>query len=191
MWVQTRPKHEESFWRSRYRRSYDDGHFQTGRMSTTLPPPTPFGHPPQQRVTTLASASGIRTTSALSPRTQIFASAACSVQHDEQEKLVRQSNMMDGYAKCSDLKTAAAVPAVDKDDDDAAGMLLVATPVSATSTERVEVIAPASLPGGYELSCDFCGRSVLVRVVRGVAFRGSRGSSPFLHVFDSTTIANR
>jgi hypothetical protein len=97
--------------------------------------------------------------------------------------------MMDGYAKCSDLKTAAVVPAVDKDDDDAAGVLLVATPVAATSTERVEVIAPESLPGGYELSCDFCGRSVVVRVVRGIAFRGSRGSSPFLNGFDSTTIA--
>jgi hypothetical protein len=180
----TRPKHEESFWRSRYRRSdylLDDGHFEKGRMSTTLPPPKPFRHPPQRRVTTSVRLPP------LSPRTQIFASAACSAQHDEREKLKRQSNMMDGSAKCSDLKTAAAVPAVDKDEDDAAaGALLVATPVAATSTERVEVIAPVSLPGGYELSCDFCGRSVVVRVVRGIAFRGSRGLSPFLNGFDST-----
>jgi hypothetical protein len=115
----------------------------------------------------------------------MFCSGSPAPEYDEQEKLERQSNMMDGYAKRSDLKTAAAVPAVDKDDVDAAGVLL------ATSTERVEVIAPASLPGGYELSCDFCGRSVVVRVVRGVAFRGSRGSSPFLNGFDSTTTANR
>jgi hypothetical protein len=35
-------------------------------------------------------------------------------------------------------------------------------------TERVEVIAPATLPGGYELHCDFQGRPMVVRVVRFV-----------------------
>ena len=47
-------------------------------------------------------------------------------------------------------------------------VMLVATSVVPvpTATERVEVIAPASLPGGYELHCDYKGRSVVVRVVR-------------------------
>jgi hypothetical protein len=77
--------------------------------------------------------------------------------------------MMDGSAMYSDLGTTAVFPAVDKDDDDD-GVQLVATlvPVVATKAERVEVIAPASLPGGYELPCDFCGRSVVVRVVRRI-----------------------
>jgi hypothetical protein len=39
----------------------------------------------------------------------------------------------------------------------------VAVPVP---TDRVEVIAPATLPGGYELHCDFQGRPLVVRVVR-------------------------
>ena len=42
----------------------------------------------------------------------------------------------------------------------------VAVPVT---TDRVEVIAPATLPGGYELHCDFQGRPLVVCVVRFVA----------------------
>ena len=53
------------------------------------------------------------------------------------------------------LGNASAVPVVDA----------VAVPVP---TDRVEVIAPAALPGGYELHCDFQGRSLVVRVVRFV-----------------------
>ena len=77
--------------------------------------------------------------------------------------------MMNGSAKYSDLGKTVVAPAVDNDDDDdAAGVLLVATPVPAatTATERVEVISPASLPGGYELHCDLLCRSAVVRVVR-------------------------
>lgn len=83
---------------------------------------------------------------------------------------------MNGSVKYSDLGTTATanpvavVAAIDDVDDADAGVLLVATPVipvvATTSTERVEVIAPASLPGGYELDCDYKGRSVVVRVVR-------------------------
>jgi hypothetical protein len=46
----------------------------------------------------------------------------------------------------------------------------VAVPVPA---ERVEVIAPATLPGGYELHCDFQGRPMVVRVVRIVVARSA------------------
>jgi hypothetical protein len=89
--------------------------------------------------------------------------------------------MMNGSAKYSDLGTTAAVaavvvPAVVNNNNDEARVLLVATAtatpvVTPTLTERVEVIAPASLPGGYELHCDFQGRSVVVRVVRIVMCR--------------------
>jgi hypothetical protein len=37
----------------------------------------------------------------------------------------------------------------------------VAVPV----TDRVEVVAPATLPGNYEMHCDFQGRPIVVRVV--------------------------
>jgi hypothetical protein len=48
------------------------------------------------------------------------------------------------------------------------GLVAVAetVPPAVTVTERVEVIAPANLPGDYELHCDFLGRPVVVRVVR-------------------------
>jgi hypothetical protein len=78
--------------------------------------------------------------------------------------------MMNGPEKYSDgAVTANATPlAVGEDEDDeenAARGLLEPTLVPA-ATERVDVVAPASLPGGYELPCDFRGRSVVVRAVR-------------------------
>ena len=35
-------------------------------------------------------------------------------------------------------------------------------------TERVAVVAPTDLPGGYELHCDFQGRPMVVHVVRSI-----------------------
>jgi hypothetical protein len=45
-------------------------------------------------------------------------------------------------------------------------MAAVVEALPAVVTERVEVIAPANLPGNYELHCDFQGCPVVVRVVR-------------------------
>ena len=38
--------------------------------------------------------------------------------------------------------------------------------VAPVVAKHVAVIAPADLPGGYELHCDFQGRPMVVRVVR-------------------------
>ena len=96
-----------------------------------------------------------------------------------------ENTTMNGSTKYSDLGStttaaanpspvAAAVAAVDNDDDyndESAGVLLVAAaatpvPMAAAKTERIEVVSPASLPGGYELHCDFRGQPVVIRVVR-------------------------
>jgi hypothetical protein len=50
-----------------------------------------------------------------------------------------------------------------------------AAAVTTATTDRVEVVAPADLPGSYELPCDLLGRPVVVRVVS--AFLG--GSARF------------
>jgi hypothetical protein len=83
-------------------------------------------------------------------------------------------NMTDKLATVSGFGTAVAVPAVSVDGSDFAGVIPVAAPVLTTSTELVEVVAPASLPGGYELHCDFRGRSVVVQVVRNFRLASSR-----------------
>ena len=64
----------------------------------------------------------------------------------------------------------------------------------ATCHPRVEVIAPASLPGGYELHCDFRGRPVKVRVVSVKALRpGGRivpvGSCQGAHTVDDRALS--
>jgi hypothetical protein len=54
------------------------------------------------------------------------------------------------------------------DKDDIAPVVashVTVVPVVA-KTERVAVVAPSDLPGGYELHCDFQGRQMAVRVVR-------------------------
>jgi hypothetical protein len=62
-------------------------------------------------------------------------------------------------------RSVALLLAEAREDAGAAGAAVV--PVTAAPrVDRVEVIAPASLPGGYELPCDFRGRSVTVEVVR-------------------------
>jgi hypothetical protein len=60
---------------------------------------------------------------------------------------------------CSGVGAAAAVVVAVADG-------VVPAPAAATTaTDRVEVVAPADLPGGYELPCHFLGRPVVVRVV--------------------------
>jgi hypothetical protein len=83
---------------------------------------------------------------------------------------------MGSSAKYSALSLASAVPANEDDALDEAvvelGALQAPAPTVHADADRVKVIAPAALPGGYEMPCDYQGRSVLVRVVCGVLCGG-------------------
>ena len=69
--------------------------------------------------------------------------------------------MADSKAGYSALPRTSTAPAVVH----AGGPVVEAVAVPVV-TDRVEVVAPASLPGNYQLHCDFQGRPVVVLVVR-------------------------